>query len=153
MAKITAIEPVQQDTALFPNKRDLFAELEAHTGQVATWKPEIGDKIVGVLIERQQWDTENGPADLAIIAQEDKGGEKIGVFLNPMTLRKQWQEERPRLFDRVGIKLCSKETSKTGREYSVYALLVDRNPANYPTIEEGDGTRSLPISDNDPFKE
>lgn len=152
MAKTNAIEPARE-AALFPKKRDLFAELENHTGQAAVWRPEIGDTIVGVLIERRQWDTDNGPADVAIIAQEDKDGEPITVFLNPTILWKRWQEECPRLYDRVGIKLCSKETSKTGREYSVYALLVDRNPANYPTIEEADGTCSLPIPDNDPFKE
>ena len=147
-----AIENVQ-DTPLFPVKRDLFKELENASGSVETWKPEVGSMVVGVLLERQKWETENGPADVAIIAREDKDGEKIAVFLNSLTLWKRWEEEYPRLFDRVGIKLCAKETSKTGREYNVYALVVDRNPVNYPVISEVCEPATIPTKGIDLFVE
>lgn len=124
-------------------------ELEAWDGSTNVWKPEPGETVVGVLQRMETWETENGPANVAVIAQEATG-ELLWVFVTSAVLKKLWQQDNPLPGDRVGIKFAGQPE---GKEYNLYALVVDKAARPMKARVSEISPPALDDGGSDPFEE
>lgn len=107
-------------------------QLELWDGKTRVWSPTseaegaYNPKVVtGRLLYVEEWDTDNGPARVAILADDIDGQETV-VFTNGVVLRQAWETYQPKIGDRIGVAYGGKEESKRGKEYNRYRLTVER---------------------------
>ncbi len=123
--------------------KDLDAELEAWDEEYAeTWRPRVGQRLVGTVRRYTEVGTEYGDTWVATIATED--GEEWSVWLSQTVLKGAFVKLRPKVGERVGIKRL--EDRKGGRgAYKNYAVVVDREPEKFPSVlageDDGEDTR------------
>jgi len=110
--------------------RDLRSELDQDDGALPTsWRPEVGDTLVGVLLRYDRGSTPYGPQTIAHIADEESG-EIRGVWILHEVLRQEFAAQRPRPGERLGIKRLP-----DGDGYKRYRLVVDRAEPLMPDFE------------------
>jgi hypothetical protein len=111
-------------------------------GKTRVWTPTTPDvkgsyspkAITGELIRVEEWETENGPVRVAILA-DDLDGQETAVYTNSVVLNRAWEDYRPRIGDRIGVAFGGKEEGKNNRSYSRYRMLVERCTHNGPPAE------------------
>lgn len=107
-------------------------ELEDFDGEYSeSWIPKPGDVLVGELLRYTTGTTEYGQCPIAVIRDED-GGEERSVWLLHAVLRREFQEQRPRPGERLGIKRLPDDRK---RRYKRYALRVDRDEPVVPDLD------------------
>jgi hypothetical protein len=102
--------------------RDLAKELEA--GVPPTWRPQIGEVLVGHVEGYETVRSKFGSYQTCIIHDETTG-EKVSVWLWHLVLRDLFDREHPAIGERVGLMYLGKHESK---DYHRYRLMVDRQP-------------------------
>jgi hypothetical protein len=101
--------------------RDLKAELEQDSGHLPSWKPEIGDTLVGRIVDSEIVLTKWGEAETAII--EDDTGTRTRLYVTPAVLKTLWTNEQPGIGDQIGVKRVAPPEGKTWKNF---ILKVDR---------------------------
>lgn len=102
--------------------RDLAKELEGFDGRwPASWRPKEGEMLIGRIIRYSEGPGRFGPVRTAIIERDD--GTRASLWLSSMVLLDQFNRERPRVGERVGVKYLGKHPQKG---YHRFTLVVDR---------------------------
>lgn len=129
--------------------------LEEWTGDNRIWAPASEAEgayspktVTGELLRVEEWETENGPVRVAILADDLDGQETI-VYTSSATLDRAWQSYRPHIGDRVGIAFGGKATGKGGKIYNKYRMLVER--CQFTGTALGNVPLSLDTDFDDPF--
>lgn len=102
--------------------RDLKRELDTWTGWPPAWKPKPGEVLVGFIESYDVGHTPFGAVRTVMIAQEATG-EVVSVWLSSTVLLDQFQKQKPKPGERVGLKYLGRDEAKG---YHRYRLLVDR---------------------------
>ena len=108
-----------------PKKRDLFQELKDSTDpdmHPPSWKPAPGDVVAGVVVAFNEVSTVHGPCKVVIIDNEDGSG-PLSIWLGTKVLQSKFENERPQIGDRIGVKRFSDHPEKA---YHRYELKVER---------------------------
>lgn len=88
-----------------------------------SWIPEIGDSIAGVVVEYSKGETRFGRHPIVTI--EDDQGELHAIWLMHKILYDEFQDQRPRPGERIGIRRMS-DGGQGSNTYRRYRLIVDR---------------------------
>ena len=109
-------------------KRNLREELENCDGEFPTsWRPEIGDVLVGRLVRYDRATTQFRECNIAVIEDED-AGEVWSVWLLHAVLISEFKKQMPRPGERLGIK----RLPDSHKGYKRYFLRVDRDNPDIP---------------------
>lgn len=81
--------------------------------------------VIGELVRVEEWDTEHGPALVAVIIDDTDAQETV-IFLTSATLERQWAEQKPCAGDRIGVAFGGQDEAKSGRLFNRYKLMVER---------------------------
>lgn len=104
--------------------RNLEAEL-AQEGSAwpQSWKPEVGETLVGVILRYSSGPSRYGPVRTAIIEKDDGG--KCSLWLSSIVLLDLFKRERPKVGERIGVRYLGKHE----KGYRRWSLVVDRPAA------------------------
>lgn len=122
--------------------RDLLNEVQppaTGSGELATWKPAIGEGIQGRLHGYETRTTRHGLARIAVI-EDEAGGGRVGVWVTAAVLKRLFEEQKPRAGDRVAIRYYG---PAEGKQYNLWGLAVERGQAVQKSEEWA--------ADDDPF--
>lgn len=102
--------------------RNLEAELNEWDGEwPAGWRPRDGETLIGTIRRYSTGQSAYGPVRTAIVERGD--GSRVSVWLSSTVLLALFQQEKPKVGERVGIKCLGKHPEKGYRRWS---LIVDR---------------------------
>jgi hypothetical protein len=105
--------------------RDLRTELDQDDGAIpSSWIPKVGDTLVGELVRYDRGTTPFGSKVIAVIADEESG-ELRGFWLLHEVARQEFQDQKPRPGERVGIK----RLPDTEKGFHRFRVVVDRDAA------------------------
>jgi hypothetical protein len=114
------------------------------------WRPEPGDKLVGVVVEVGENDA--GWGDYPVVTVMDDDGNEAAVHAFHTVLRNELTAAV--VGDRVGIIYKGKVTGNNGTEYESYRVIVEpANPAPAGKSKAGDDPPVLTDSDEPPDDE
>lgn len=124
-------------------RRDLHRALdEAPEDDARTWKAEIGDEIVGDIVQRDQVANKfkpDLPSERLIVHTDDD--EHFTIYCHHIVLLTKVQKLNPQVGDRIAIRRLDDDPDK---KYARYKVVVDR--------AADQATPSLPLGDDDiPF--
>ena len=118
-------------------RRDLRHALDDEPDDDApSWKPEIGDEIIGRIVRRDQIANKfkpDVPTERLVLETED--GDLRTIYANHAVLRNKIQKLDPRVGDRIAIR---REPDVADKQYVPYKVVVDRA-----------GDQATPIDPND----
>ena len=134
--------------------RNLEDELERGGDQEhpAPWMADVGDWFVGVFVGYERGFTRHGARFIAV-AEDEKTGELVSLWLNWKVLQERFKEHRPRPGERFGVK----RLPDSEKGYRRFKLLVDRQDGDEPDFFSTDESRhigptpSTPSADDVPF--
>lgn len=108
------------------NGRDLLAALDKHTGSThpESWKPEVGEEIVGELIEYREGKARHGAAQIAVI-REDGTDTPRAVWLFHTVMLAEFKRLKPKPGERLAIRRLE-DGQKGEHPYRRFAVVVDR---------------------------
>lgn len=84
------------------------------------WRPEVGEKLVGIILEVSEGESEYGRYPLLIV---DSTGDYIAVHAFHTVLKNELSRLRPQPGDTIGIKYLGKPP---GKSYESYRVALDR---------------------------
>lgn len=103
--------------------RDLEKELRGWDGDwPPCWRPKPGDILVGRVLRYDQATTTYGDVRTVIVEKEDGTG-KVSIFLSQEVLRREFERQKPKAGERIGVKFGGRHESKG---YNLWALICDR---------------------------
>lgn len=128
-------------------RRDLRGELQDWDGEYpSSWIPAVGDILVGEVLRYSKGTTEYGQYPIVVLADEETGEERSVWLLHTVLLR-EFQEQKPRIGERVGVK----RLPDSEKGYRRYALRVDRpEPEPDDLLEEATPADFVPEPDPEP---
>jgi hypothetical protein len=88
------------------------------------WEHSPGDELIGTVVRYKRVDTKQGERIVAHIRPDD-GGPVVTLWLGTV-LMSEFKRIRPRPGERVGVKRLDDATSKAGRTYQNWSVVVDR---------------------------
>jgi len=112
--------------------RDLKQEMEEFDGEYPrSWKPQVGEIIVGKVLRYEQGNTEYGPCWIVVIHDEETKEDRSCWMIHKV-MRSEFKKQKPQVGERVALKRLPDHP-----EYKRYALRVDRNEPvdNLPDFE------------------
>ncbi len=108
--------------------RDLRRELKDFDGtHPDSWRPNVGDMLVGTVIRYDRGRTKHGDAPICVI-RDEVTDEPRSVWLLHTVLRDEFKEQRPRVGESIGIK----RLPDSDKGYKRYVLRVDRPEPDVP---------------------
>jgi hypothetical protein len=120
------------------------------------WRPEPGEKLVGVVVELG--DRDGGFGDYPVVAVLGEDGEEYAVHAFHTVLRNEVAKQRPAVGDRIGIAYHGKDAAKG---YEKYRVIVEKaNPAEKPQpdwdrhaaeAQAELGEEPPPLDDDEPY--
>ena len=111
--------------------RDLRRELHDFDGTYPTsWKPRVGDMLVGPIARYSSGTTDYGTYPIAVISDEESQ-ELWSVWLVHTVLRDEFRKQRPKVGERVGVK----RLPDADKGYKRYVLRVDRPEPDVPDFD------------------
>jgi hypothetical protein len=117
---------------------DFREELENEDGSYPdNWTPEVGDVLVGELVEYTKGHSRYGDFWIANIRDEDTG-DVLAVWLSDVVLQDLFKRKRPSPGQRVGIKRLEDDPDK---QYHRYALKIDSDEKQVPDFEDASPAR------------
>lgn len=107
-----------------PMQSTRFANLrqKAEQPQPIHWKPCEQEAVLGIIVKRDKITTQYGQQDILILQRED--GVLISVFLTKY-LQTGLEKQQAEVGSLVSIKYLGLLTSKYGKQYNGYELIVD----------------------------
>jgi len=106
-----------------PNgRRDLAQEMDDFEDWPPSWKPDVGEALVGNVISYDRGFTQYGDVRTVIIKDEETG-ERKSLWLNTKVLLDLFNRLKPKPGERIGLKYLGKEETKG---YHRYHMIVDR---------------------------
>lgn len=126
--------------------RDILGELKSRDGSYAPcWRPKDNETIVGPVVDFGVAQTAFGEVRVCTIEREDGGG-RVGIFLSSEVLRREFERQKPKVGERIGVKFCGKHP----KGYKMFVLIVDRSEEE-PNFAPLGGERGDDCGPNDPF--
>lgn len=129
-------------------RRDLRGELEDFDGYPESWRPDVGEIIVGEVLRYDSGHTEYGEYPIAVLRDKSTGEER-GVWLMHTVLRDEFEEKRPKPGERVGIK----RLPDADKGYKRYAVRVDRDEPEMPEFDDYAEPGDVPPQDREALRE
>lgn len=124
------------------------------------WRPEVGDKVIGTIVELDETDGGFGTYPVVTILTDE--GDEVAVHGFHTVLKNELAKKRPKVGDRIGISYGGKAKGKSYERYRVI-LEQDRSELDWERIESESqadleretGTSARPETDDDdvPFDE
>lgn len=124
--------------------RDLLRELQDWDGWPEAWNPKPGGNLVGTVRRYDVGQSAFGPVHTVIVERE-ASGEFVSVWLSSTVLLSLFQQHRPKVGERIGLRYLGKHPEKG---YRRYVLLVDR-PESVPTFAPLGGEASTDDGDSE----
>ncbi len=85
------------------------------------WRPKnVGDKILGEIVDLSEYDGGYGPYPIVTVKQDD--GETLSVHAIHTVLKGELAEHRPKVGDRIGIKYRG---MPEGKKYESYKVMFE----------------------------
>ena len=117
--------------------------------KVSTWKPEVGDQLVGKLVAYKQAETKFGKGWIAMIEVEANADHEAflqAVFLGAV-LRSEFAKLKPQVGERIGLRRLA--DSDNAKRYHRFRVVVDRSEpeTSVPNwdAEETSGAADVPF--------
>ena len=102
--------------------RDIERELNEWDGNwPACWRPKEGETLVGTIRMYSTGQSVYGPVRTVIV--ERSNGERVSLWLSSTVLLACFQQQKPKVGERIGLKYLGKHPEKG---YRRYRLVVDR---------------------------
>jgi hypothetical protein len=94
------------------------------------WKPEPGDKLIGVVTELAERENEYGRYPIVTVRTED--GDELAFHAFRTVAKNELARCRPEVGDRIGIKYLGKPE---GKEYELYRIKVERDESQAAALD------------------
>ena len=135
--------------------RDLRGELEQDDGKpTPAWKPEVGDILVGKILRFESVTLRakagEGPRRVVVaIVADEKSGTEIGIWVSTTSLIEAFEEQRPMVGDRIGVKRLP---APEGVSYKRFRLMVETGAGGQPYPSSSAPRRATPSFSPDPHE-
>jgi hypothetical protein len=97
------------------------------------WKPEPGDKVAGVVVERSQRDGGFGMYPIITVRQDS--GAEIAIHASSTVIQNEVTAQDPQPGDQIGVLYQGEKTAKDGRStYHAYRVIVVKAQENRPHV-------------------
>lgn len=96
------------------------------------WRPEPGDKLVGVIVDLDERVSQYDEDGYPILVVETDDGQEFAFHAFHTVARNELAKQRPAVGDRVGVAYHGK---KDGRNYESYRIIVERAAADPRTFD------------------
>ncbi len=130
------------------NPRDAFqqaAEQDDRTYPEA-WIPDVGDLLIGEVVEYSEGSTRQGTYNIAVIRDEESG-KPHAVWLMHKVLEDEFRRHKPKVGERISIKRHEDGCTTTGTKYHRYRVRVDRPAADAPNFDKFTKADDIPPGD------
>ena len=102
------------------------------------WVPEkAGDTIAGTIVSRSSRD--GGYGEYTILTIQPAKGDALAVHCAGAALKGKVQEKNPQVGDEIGIRFVGEATSKAGKTYKNYKVVVVKTTASETVINALNG--------------
>ena len=130
------------------NPKDTFRQAaEQDTGSYPeAWIPNVGDLLVGKVIEYSEGSTKHGSYNIATVRDEDSGKPRA-VWLMHKVLEDEFRRHQPKIGERISIKRHEDGCTATGTKYHRYRVRVDRPAARTPDFDKFTRADDIPPGD------
>jgi hypothetical protein len=96
------------------------------------WKPEPGDKLIGVVVDLDERDSAYGDEPYPIVTVETDDGSELALHAFHTVARNELAKQRPVVGDRIGIAYYG---MKDGKSYESYRVIVEKAESEPKTID------------------
>lgn len=103
----------------------LHDEVARQANPAQSWKPEPGDQLSGVVVDRRREHTNHGDeVDVVDVQTEDDG--TLAVWGTPAVLKRLISDKDPQCGDFILVKYHGMRPARSGREFKHFGLAVHK---------------------------
>lgn len=93
-------------------------------GTAPGWKPEVGDSIVGTIVDIDERDSAYGEGTYPVLTiRRDDDGEEVAVHCFHSVLKSEIARKRPQVNDAIGIRYLG---IPAGKKYEMYRVVWEK---------------------------